>query len=106
MKIRKWLQKLKEETTGDRNSDVLKWTLLYEGMLRKQDLVDLPFLGAKREGDYIKTADWSQKKNSEYRHATFSSKVWEELKEHRALVYPGTTVDRLFPGLTISGLSS
>jgi site-specific recombinase XerC len=106
--IRAWIKKLGEITAADKNSDVLKWRCLYEGALRKQDLVDIPFYGSKTGvvADTIETAAWRQHKSHEMRKASFTLGLWGELKEYRARCHPGSAVDRLFPGLTMSALES
>lgn len=61
--VLEWIGKLKEQPTGKRKGEfydavALKWSLLYQGALRKQDLLSIPFHGSTLTGDYVKTAAW------------------------------------------------
>lgn len=82
--------------------------MLYEGALRKQDLLDIPFKGAraKANGTLVTTMPWCQHKNQQPRSAQFSKALWERLQKYREEHFPGTTSDSLFPGMTYNGLKS
>ncbi len=62
--VLEWIGKLKEQPTGKRKGEfydavALKWSLLYQGALRKQDLLSIPFNNSTLIGDYVKTAEWT-----------------------------------------------